>query len=171
MELLLGCGHFRQKRVWSDDDTEWRQLVGIDFNRDIHPDVVADLAASCLPFKDNSFDEIHAYEVLEHMGQQGAWRFFFAQFDEFARVLKDQGRMFITSPHKDSVWLWGDPGHTRYIGPELVYFLDRANYDKNYERGTSMTDYRPYFKSNWTGEYFDRQGESNVMIIRNRKEF
>jgi hypothetical protein len=69
------------------------------------------------------------------------------------------------------VWLWGDPGHTRYIGPELVYFLDRANYDKNYERGTSMTDYRPYFKSNWTGEYFDRQGESNVMIIRNRKEF
>lgn len=171
MELLLGCGHFRQKRVWSDDHENWRQLVAIDYNFDVHPDVVADLGASCLPFKDNTFDELHAYEVLEHMGQQGNWRFFFAQFDEFARVLKNDGRIFITSPHRESKWLWGDPGHTRYIGPELMFFLMRDNYKKNLENGTSMTDYRPYFKSDWLGEFTERQGESNVIIMRNRKEF
>ena len=170
MELLLGCGHFRQKRIWAGDDEDWRQLVALDYSREVKPDVVADLRASCLPFKDNSFDEIHVYEVLEHLGQQGNWKVFFGQFDEYARVLKNQGLIFISAPHKDSVWLWGDPGHTRYIGPELMYFLNRDNYEKNFRQGTSMTDYRPYFKSDWIGEHFAVKGESNVMILQNRKE-
>ena len=170
MELLLGCGHFRQKRVWANENENWGRLVALDYTPEINPDVVADLRASCLPFKDNSFDEIHVYEVLEHLGQQGDWKVFFAQFDEYARVLKDRGMIFITSPHKDSVWLWGDPGHTRYIGPELMYFLNRENYEANFKRSTSMTDYRPYFKSDWIAEFTDRKGESNVMILRNRKE-
>lgn len=170
MELLLGCGHFRQKRLWKDDDTNWQRLVGLDMTFDVKPDVVCDISTNRLPFKDNSFDEIHAYEVLEHMGQQGDWRFFFEQFDEFARILKPRGVMLITTPHKGSRWVWGDPGHTRYLGPETLYFLDRDNYKFNQEKETAMTDYRPYFKSNWWLEYAEVNGESNAMVLQNVKE-
>lgn len=170
MELLLGCGHSRQKRVWCEGDDGWKQLVALDMTHEVNPDVVCNIASNCLPFKDSSFDEIHAYEVLEHMGQQGDWKFFFAQFDEFARILKPDGKLFFTSPKLDSVWLWGDPGHTRYIGPQTLYFLDRNNYDVNRDHGTSMTDYRPYFKSNWITEFINSEGESNVIVARSKKE-
>ena len=169
MELLLGCGHSHFKRVWSNDDRDWKQLVALDMTREVNPDVVADIASNCLPFKDDSFDEIHAYEVLEHMGQQGDWKFFFAQFDELSRILKSGGRFYLTTPKMGSQWVWGDPGHTRYIGPQSLYFLDRDNYQKNMENGTSMTDYRTYFKSDWLTEFVDISGESNVMILKNKK--
>jgi SAM-dependent methyltransferase len=169
MELLLGCGHSRQKRVWRNDEKDWEELVALDMTHDVQPDVVADIASNSLPFKDNSFDEIHAYEVLEHMGQQGDWKFFFAQFDEFARILKPSGCFYLTTPKMSSQWVWGDPGHTRFIGPQTLYFLDRDNYQKNMSNGTSMTDYRPYFNSDWITEFAGIEGESNVMMLRNRK--
>ena len=79
-ELLLGAGHSRDKRIWLKEASQFQNLVTLDINPDCKPSVVFDLRlAVCvnLPFKDDSFDEIHAYEVLEHVGTQGDWRFFF----------------------------------------------------------------------------------------------
>lgn len=140
-ELLIGCGSNREKKiVLSDRSKEWSNLTTLDINPDHKPDIVHDLEVLPYPFEDNTFDEIHAYEVLEHTGRQGDWRFFFAQWNEFYRILKPDGQLYGTSPLWHSPWAWGDPGHTRIIGAEQLYYLDRTNYA---EVGTSpMTDYR-----------------------------
>ena len=144
-ELLIGCGNKREKEIaLTESQREWHNLTTLDMYPECNPDVVHDLETLPYPFEDNSFDEIHAYEVLEHTGRQGDWRFFFAQWDEFYRILKPDGQFYGTSPLWASPWAWGDPGHTRIIGAEQLYFLSRANYS---EVGvTPMTDYRPHFK-------------------------
>jgi hypothetical protein len=166
-ELLIGCGQSREKRV-SLGNPEWMNLVTLDINPDAKPDILHDLEVIPYPLGESFYDEIHAYEVLEHVGRQGDWRFFFKQFDEFARILKPNGTMFITSPRAGSNWVWGDPGHTRYMGPQVYCFLDRAEYDTQLGK-TAMTDYRRCFTSNWERLYIQEQGESIVVVLRNIK--
>ena len=64
MELLLGCGSSRVKKLASPDRPDWSGLVTLDFADTHKPDVVHDIAVLPLPFPDDTFDEIHAYEVL-----------------------------------------------------------------------------------------------------------
>lgn len=87
-ELLIGCGSDLRKKLTADGTKEWTCLVTLDYCERHNPDVVWDLNNIPLPFDDNTFDEIHAYEVLEHTGTQGDYKFFFKQFEEFWRLLK-----------------------------------------------------------------------------------
>lgn len=147
-ELLIGCGHSRKKYVtgtWTTPD--WSRLTTLDVDPAVGPDVVHDLNVLPYPFADNEFDEIHAYEVLEHCGRQGDWRFFFAQFYEFWRMLKPNGFLVATVPMWDSPWAWGDPGHTRVIPKEALIFLDQREYVQVGK--SSMTDYRGAWKGNF----------------------
>jgi SAM-dependent methyltransferase len=149
-ELLIGCGNNRDKKVHGTWTTpEWSELTTLDIDAGVNPDVVHDLNQLPYPFEDNQFDEIHAYEVLEHCGQQGDWRFFFAQFSEFWRILKPDGLFVATVPMWDSPWAWGDPGHTRVITRGSLIFLDQREY---LQVGTSaMTDYRSVWKGDFQG--------------------
>src|SRR5215471_6222313 len=95
-ELLIGCGHRRDRWVWDAAqqcvrDGQWMDLVTLDRTYEVDPDVVADLGVQPLPFRSDVFDEVHAYEVLEHLGAQGDWRFFFDQFADFWRILRPGG--------------------------------------------------------------------------------
>jgi SAM-dependent methyltransferase len=108
---------------------------------------VHDLNVLPLPFADNSFNEIHASDVLEHTGQQGDWRFFFAQFSEFWRILKPGGYFIGTCPKWDSPWAWSDPGHSRLISHLSLIFLDQENYRSI--GSNPMTDYRHVYKANF----------------------
>ena len=141
-ELLIGCGSRRDKflpppgrpKVWTD-------LVTLDLNSDHHPDVVHDLESLPWPFAADTFDEVHGYEVFEHLGRQGDFRSFFAQFEEAWRILRPGGYLCGTSPATTSPWLWGDPGHTRVIAPETFTFLSQKQYQKQIGQ-TAMSDYR-----------------------------
>ena len=117
MELLIGCGNSREKRVYDNIivKPEWNELVTLDIDPMCNPDVTHDLDVLPYPFEDNTFDEIHAYEVLEHCGHQGDWIFFFQQFTELWRILKPKGVLVGSCPNWDSPWAWGDPGHRRII--------------------------------------------------------
>lgn len=152
MELLLGAGSRHRKLLYTPPNIEFRNLVTLDMNKDHNPDVVWDMETIPLPFEDNSADEIHAYEVLEHMGRQGDWRFFLAQFQDFWRILKPGGMFFATTPHPTSPWAWGDPGHTRVIPPETLTYLGQQNY-REQVGVTPMTDYRFAYTADFHIDY------------------
>ena len=143
MELLIGCGNSRKKAVTFEGiPSEWsKDLITLDCDESCNPHIVHDLNHFPYPFDSDMFDEIHAYEVLEHCGKQGDWRFFFDQFSELHRILKPGGWMIGSCPNWDSVWAWSDPGHTRIISPQMLTFLSQAEYTKQVGINP-MTDYR-----------------------------
>jgi hypothetical protein len=151
-ELLIGCGNSREKILSLKGQESWSNLTTLDFYKECSPDVVWDLTQIPLPFADNSFDEIHAYEVLEHTGKQGDWEFFFAQFSDFWRILKPNGVLFAKCPSLQSRWAWGDPSHTRILQPENLLFLSQAEYTARVGV-TPMSDFRRVYKADFETIY------------------
>lgn len=170
-ELLLGCGHSREKRlVVPGTGLNWRGLVTLDINPFVGADAIADLS-SCTQWvlqqynpsvprglgersaciAESSFDEIHAYEVLEHIGQQGDAAAFFGQFTELWTILKPGGYLCATVPSRFSPWLWGDPSHRRAILPESLVFLDQTQYQRQLDGPvkTPMSDFRHLYKADF----------------------
>ena len=163
-ELLIGAGSSRIKKLAKEGQREWVNLVTLDINGDHNPDVVWNLETLPLPFADNEFDEIHAYEVLEHTGKQGDYVFFFAQFSEFWRILKPGGRLMGTCPSRHSAWAWGDPSHTRIVQPENLTFLDQAEYVK--QVGISaMSDFRYLYKADFVRHHIQDDNNTFVFVI------
>ena len=154
-ELLIGCGVDRNKRLWSQGYEKWTNLVTLDINPEVKPDMVWDLEKLPYTWADgNTFDEIHAYHVLEHLGTQGDYRFFFAQFEELWRILKPDGCLAAMVPAWNDGWAWGDPGHRRIISDESLTFLSQAEYCKQLDnpdktQRTPMTDYRWCYKADF----------------------
>tara|TARA_R100001086_G_scaffold242833_1_gene170980 strand:+ start:701 stop:1216 length:516 start_codon:yes stop_codon:yes gene_type:complete len=145
--LLLGAGNSRIKTIaWQG--REWGDLTTLDIDPLAKPDIEWDLNERPLPFADDAFDQIHAYEVLEHIGVQGYWRAFFDEFGEYWRILKPGGVLCGTVPDWRGEWAWGDPGHTRVITPGSFAFLSQAEYRAQVGK-TRMTDYRAVYKADF----------------------
>lgn len=150
--LLLGAGFSRERRMGPAGLTgaagTFENVTTLDNNPDAKPDLLADLSdgADLARLRSNCremFDEIHAYEVLEHCGAQGDHVLFFFQFCTFWHILKPGGYVFATVPAWDAIWAWGDPSHSRVINEGSLVFLDRKQYAAQLGR-TPMSDYRRY---------------------------
>ena len=146
-QLLIGCGNSRARKI-SPDGKDWDGLVTIDHDPNCGADLVHDLDVLPWPVASDGFEEVHAYEVLEHLGNQGDFKSFFAHFAEIYRVLKPGGLLIATVPAWDSVWAWSDPSHRRIISRESLVFLDRTEYAKQIGV-TPMTDFRWL----WAGDF------------------
>lgn len=170
-ELLIGCGRSRVKqynaqahhpRTWRNPDGPTR----LDINWDVKPDLWCDLNAAppwlairgpddedddVHPMLADYWDEIHAYQVLEHLGTQGDAHAFLAQFAELWRILKPDGYLVASVPSRYSGWLWGDPSHRRAILPESLVFLDQQQYIDQCDgpRPTSMSDFRHLYRADF----------------------
>ena len=168
--LQLGCGFAKpvRKLIWpgtEDVHVEWTRL---DYNEEVKPDVVFDLAGietgSEMPFEPNTFDEIHAYSVLEHFGQQGDFRGFFSTFNEFWRILKPGGFFVGGTPAHFDTWAWGDPGHTRVINASTLVYLT------NVAREEPYCDYHRFLKGQyWQVMHTEIREESNGFYFAIRK--
>jgi SAM-dependent methyltransferase len=164
-ELLIGCGSNWKKRLTVNGTNDWASVTTLDYNGSHKPDIEWDLLKMPLPFDDNSFDEIHAYEVLEHTGQQGDYKFFFAQFSELYRILKNGGYLLATCPSRNSPWAWGDPSHTRVLQPEHLLFLHQPQYTA--EVGvTPMSDFRNIYKADFDIVLCSDDGTTFVFILK-----
>lgn len=164
-ELLLGAGRNLAKKITIGGQAEWSNLTTLDINPDHMPDICADLER--LPYDwaaDDSYDEVHAYEVMEHTGRQGDWRFFFAQWSEFWRMLKPGGLFCGTCPAIGSVWQWGDPSHTRVIQPESFVFLCQPKYE--FVGITPMSDFRFVFRGDFDTIHAEVQDGTFIFVLR-----
>ena len=156
--LMLGAGHAAPRRHFSapssakQEDTKW---VTLDNNEDAKPDMVFDLetleTGRHRPWTDETFDEIHAYEVLEHIGRQGDFKGLFSTFRALWYARKSDGMLIGSCPSLDSEWLWSDPGHTRVISAGLLSFLTRGHYDQLGK--TPSSDYRKFIDPCWWEVY------------------
>ena len=152
-ELLLGCGRTRDKRLMcpSNMAQAWLGLVTCDRDAEVEPDVVLNVETQVWPWEADTFDEIHAYEVLEHLGRQGDPELFFFTFADIYHVVKPGGYLAATVPSRFSPWLWGDPGHTRAILPESLAFLNQETYLQcDGAHPTAMSDYRGIWRGDFT---------------------
>ena len=164
-ELLIGCGSKWDKRMTCDGTQDWSNLSTLDNNKDHNPNYVIDLSVLPYPLADNLFDEIHAYEVLEHTGAQGDYKFFFRQFEEFWRILKPGGHLLATCPSRHSVWAWGDPSHTRIVQAEQLIFLSQKIYEEQVGK-TPMSDFRYMYKADFEIIYAADNKETVEFIIK-----
>ncbi len=148
-ELLIGCGHRRDKDIKTPNGADWSNLTTLDYYQDAGADVLFDLCTlnarnrGRLPFGDSEFDELHAYDVLEHTNVQGDYESFFHEFGEYWRVLKPGGLLCATMPREGTIHAWGDPGHRRVINALTLAFLSKKAYREQLGK-TTMTDYLRY---------------------------
>ena len=164
-ELLIGCGNSRTKSMaLPGEPFDWESLVTLDVDPLSGADVLHDLEQLPLPFQDNEFDEVHAYHVLEHTGRQGDYKFFFKQFEEFHRILKPGGHFLAVVPSHNTLWTWGDPGHTRIINSGTILFLSQKQYEQVGK--STMTDYRHIYKADFDIVFCDSDGENLVFALK-----
>lgn len=151
--LFLGFGGKTIKLItvpFMDEIPGEETIITLDINKELDPDVEFDLSLlpeewGKLPFPDEFFTEIHAYEVLEHYGKQGDWKGFFREWEEYHRVLVRGGCFIGTVP----LWgkqAFGDPGHVRFINGVTLSFLNTNPPSEKEKRGP-RTQYPP-FKGN-----------------------
>lgn len=111
----------------------WRPLKGY-INLDVASlpgiDIVHDLTTYPYPFEDSSFDEVCAFDVLEHLDD------YIKAIREIHRILKPGGKLRIVVPHWNSNGVTFDPTHRHGFGwttfeyfcegyrPEFHYYFD-----------------------------------------------
>jgi SAM-dependent methyltransferase len=143
--LLIGAGNDRRKKLCFKGEEAWAgELVTVDMNPNCGATLVWDLEQRPLPFADAEFDEIHAYDCLEHWGKQGDWRAWFDEMAEYHRLLKPGGKFAAAVPIGGDHF--ADPGHTRFFASNHFLFLSQKFYDQQIAAGRPITDYRWYWK-------------------------
>ena len=123
--------------------------VNLDNREVCRPDVIADINDG-LPFKNDSIDEIRAYDFLEHIpiGKTvGA-------VQEIWRVLKPGGLFDSKTPSTDGRGAFQDPTHVSFWNANSwIYYMDDAHRD--------LYGIRAKFK----GKVYDRKTDSKCKII------
>lgn len=112
-KLNLGCGRNRRPG--------W---VNADLAPDCHPDVLMNIEALPWPFADDSFDEVVASHVLEHVGALP--RTYLGVIAELYRVCRDGAVITITVPHPRHDDFLNDPTHVRAITAESFLLFSQA---------------------------------------------
>lgn len=95
----------------------------------------------------DSFDEIHAYEVLhiisdEYERVQKDTRFF-TIWGKLWRILKPGGLVVGTVPHWNSKWVYATPAEVTVYTPELLWYLDREKYAEHLVMTNYLEDLWP----------------------------
>lgn len=167
--LILGAGNSKEKRIipTGGEKAFPPDAVRLDIDPLSKPDVLWDLNNLPIPLDSDSFDEIHAYEVLEHFGRQGDADAFFGFFNEIYRMLKPNGMFYASVPMWNSRWAFGDPGHTRVINQGSLVFLDRSQYDEQVGV-TPMTDYRRIYHGDFCVTFYAEDDISAYFSLQKR---
>jgi SAM-dependent methyltransferase len=119
-KLNLGCGRFPKPGYVNVD---WRDAPGVD--------VIHDLSKLPYPFRDESFEQIEADHVLEHLPE------IFVVMREIHRILKPGGRLILRVPHFSRGF--SHPEHRRGFDATFPYY------------------FKPDFPGGYTGVHFETE--------------
>ena len=110
--LDVGCGKLKHPGA-----------IGLDRNPATDADVLCDLDRTPYPFCNDSFDEIRALHVVEHV--EDVIRF----MEELHRILRPGGRLYLLTPHYTDVGSFRDPTHRRHLNSySFIYFTDPGRF-------------------------------------------
>lgn len=132
--LHLGCGRkqYEAARLFEyvglRHPSEGVEVMHLDGDASLKPDLVAELGAEPIPFADDSVDLIIIWHTLEHIGMQGDITEWFQFWEEAYRVLRPGGWIYGESPYYDSIWAWSDPTHARAISEHSFVFFSQDSY-------------------------------------------
>lgn len=131
--LDLGCGENPRNPFNAS------QIYGLDIRENLEKNIrYADLAVDALPFPENMFDFISAYDFLEHIPRViylPQRRFPFIQLmNEIHRVLKPGGIFFSRTPFYPISSAFTDPTHVNVITADTfpMYFDDKHTWARMY---------------------------------------
>ncbi len=102
-------------------------------------------------WSDESFDDLYAVDVLEHLEN------IITALEECWRILKPGGRLLIRTPYGLSEISFTDPTHKHHLTPESFdYFI----------RGTDLEkQYGFYSPMRWVKREYRRDGDNMVWVL------
>jgi predicted SAM-dependent methyltransferase len=130
--LNVGCGRLHKK---SSDDVEW---INLDQFEEVNPDVVCDMTKG-MPFKDGEINHIEAMACLGQIEKNSDFLFV---MNEFWRVLRNDGTIFIYLPHKDRQICWHDPFNQRRTNEDHWWGFSKDN--PQYIHHNSYYGFKPW---------------------------
>ena len=108
--LNLGCG--RKHRAGA---------VNLDRTPASNPDVVHDLDVTPWPFADNRFDQVYAFDVIEHLADV------VAAMEELHRICRNGASIEISVPHFSSGNAFTDPTHRHFFSRFSFDYFDSSH--------------------------------------------
>ena len=95
-------------------------------NASTSADVLCHLDRGNLPFRDNSFDQVRGIHLIEHVGDV------IATMEEFHRVTKPGGTIFLLTPHYSDVNSFSDPTHHWHLSTySFNYFFPGGTHGRD----------------------------------------
>jgi SAM-dependent methyltransferase len=91
--------------------------IGIDMNRNTAADVICHLDRGALPFRDNAFDEVRAVHLIEHVENV------IGTIEEFHRVTRSGGTIFLVTPHYTDFSSFCDPTHRWHLNSFSFWYF------------------------------------------------
>lgn len=176
--LLLGCGNSRAKQVQYDGADWLGELTTVDLDPNCGADILFDMEGlgkrswrhpfkKKLPFADNTFDDMGAFNTMEHWGVQGDFRGWFAECAEYWRVLKPGGLFYILVPIGEDAL--ADPGHTRFFQANWFGFLSQEFYKRNEAIKSCYTDYTWIWKLDFDVLYCTEHDGHHLAVVLRKK--
>lgn len=103
--LNVGSGYLNRR----DDE------IALDINLQCKPNICGDV--QCLPFKTETFDEVVATHVFEHVPN------IVKAMNEINRVMKPGGKLYVRVPLFPTLGSIADPSHVRFFIPQTFEYF------------------------------------------------
>lgn len=95
--------------------------IGIDNNPRTKADVLCDLDHFPYPFRDNSFDQLRAIHVIEHVADV------IRTMEEFHRLVRPGGNVILETPHYTDFSSFCDPTHRWHLNSFSFRYFGENN--------------------------------------------